>query len=185
MPLAALPGVAGRGTVVVMAAASQARFSGPLKYPLSARTCSSSHPSASLAAIAIGLICSRSKPWFVTSCATHDVRLGVDGALACKLRIEAAEANLRSLQAEKMAAIGHLAGGVAHDFNNNLTAVLGHLEVLTLVAPPKSAAPRSTKPRSRPDSRPGWSSNSGPSPAKIAWLWPCSTVQRFSMGSWR
>lgn len=114
-----------------------------------------------------------------------DVRLGVDGALACKLRIEAAEANLRSLQAEKMAAIGHLAGGVAHDFNNNLTAVLGHLEVLTLVAPPKSAAPRSTKPRSRPDSRPGWSSNSGPSPAKIAWLWPCSTVQRFSMGSWR
>lgn len=57
--------------------------------------------------------------------------------VARRLRIEAAEANRRSLQAEKLAAIGRLAGGVAHDFNNNLTAILGHLELLALVEAPE------------------------------------------------
>lgn len=33
-------------------------------------------------------------------------------------------------QAQKMEAIGHLAGGVAHDFNNELTVVLGFSELL-------------------------------------------------------
>ena len=55
---------------------------------------------------------------------------------ARKMRAEAAEANQRSLQAEKLAAIGRLAGGVAHDFNNNLTAILGHLELLALLDDP-------------------------------------------------
>lgn len=52
---------------------------------------------------------------------------------------EATQSRLR--QAEKMDAVGQLAGGVAHDFNNILTGMLGHIDLLRMEAEDADLSP--------------------------------------------
>src|SRR6266511_5320213 len=62
----------------------------------------------------------------------------VEGAAVWRERRRLEEALRR---AQKMEAVGRLAGGVAHDFNNVLTAIIGSVELLMLDVPP-GAKPR-------------------------------------------
>lgn len=54
-----------------------------------------------------------------------------------RIRLSRESASRQAHQAQKMAAIGQLAGGVAHDFNNNLTAIIGSLELAQLSSNPQ------------------------------------------------
>jgi two-component system cell cycle sensor histidine kinase/response regulator CckA len=50
--------------------------------------------------------------------------------LESELRTEQAES--RFIEAQKMGALGHLAGGVAHDFNNILAVIMGYSDLIAL-----------------------------------------------------
>ena len=49
-----------------------------------------------------------------------------------------AETREALFRAQKLEAIGHLTGGLAHDFNNILSVILGNLDILRLQLPPNS-----------------------------------------------
>ncbi|WP_321494293.1 PocR ligand-binding domain-containing protein [uncultured Desulfobacter sp.] len=61
--------------------------------------------------------------------------IGLRGAsqdISARKRVEAEQEKLKIqlLQAQKMESVGRLAGGVAHDFNNMLSIILGNTEIL-------------------------------------------------------
>ena len=71
----------------------------------------------------------------------ESVALGIAGvrglgeaAVLLSIRDNREESKLKSqgAQATKMQAVGQLAGGVAHDFNNILTAIIGHCDLMLL-----------------------------------------------------
>lgn len=80
----------------------------------------------------VGVVCNESvsvrKQWTIEE-QTFAASVADIAALMIQSK-ERAELERRTLQAERLESLGILAGGVAHDFNNILTVILGHTEIL-------------------------------------------------------
>jgi len=76
------------------------------------------------------------KTWDIKACPVHDQSGAIISVV--ELRNDVSEQVLleeQFLQAQKMEAVGRLAGGVAHDFNNMLSVILGCSELAREMAP--------------------------------------------------
>ena len=69
-----------------------------------------------------------------------DRMLGINQDITDQKRAEEEKIKLETQlqQAQKIESIGHLAGGVAHDFNNMLGVILGHTELALMKADPSN-----------------------------------------------
>ncbi len=63
---------------------------------------------------------------------------GIDTDITTRKQLEA-----RSFQSQKLETVGKLAGGIAHEFNSILTAIIGQCELLLSDVPPGGAAAKS------------------------------------------
>src|SRR5690606_28254291 len=76
----------------------------------------------------------RGQPDDPTALSLAGVRGLGEAAVLLSLKDNSEESKLKRqvAQATKMQAIGQLAGGVAHDFNNILTAIIGHCDLMLM-----------------------------------------------------
>jgi two-component system, cell cycle sensor histidine kinase and response regulator CckA len=64
------------------------------------------------------------------------IGVGIDISERVRTEEEKEKLQVQLMQAQKMDSVGRLAGGVAHDFNNMLTGILGHAELALLKCTP-------------------------------------------------
>jgi PAS domain S-box-containing protein len=81
---------------------------------------------------------------------TNDEHVGTvivarDVTIQARLAAEGAELRNRLTQSEKLAALGQFVAGIAHELNNPLQGVLGHVELLLQEAPPAQRLRRDLK----------------------------------------
>lgn len=66
--------------------------------------------------------------------------IGLDVTERKRAEVERKELEIQAVQAQQFEAVGVLAGGVAHEFNNILTGILGNAELVQMMLPTSSDA---------------------------------------------